>query len=181
MPGPQLRLKPLEFRRASVREQFRQGRQGDIHKARTAPAPAGADTGCVDANGPKQSLDFAGPLITETPKLQAVSANTGGKFLHLGLKDQTTKFAEQVLPFRQHHAHLLCRKPRDPPIEPANLDRLHLSPAVSGLEVDHPLHDRLLPTEEPIFPIQRCADQNFSTPRMELTTRKSQKGRIPPL
>ena len=63
--------------------------------------PAGADTGCVDANGPKQSLDFAGPLITETPKLQAVSANTGGKFLHLGLKDQTTKFAEQVLPFRR--------------------------------------------------------------------------------
>ena len=90
---------------------------------------------------------LAGPLITETPKLQAVSANTsaGDKFLHLGLKDQTTKFAEQVLPFRQRHAHLICCKPRDPPIEPANLDRLHLSPAVSGLELDHPLHDRLLP------------------------------------
>jgi hypothetical protein len=43
---------------------------------------------------------LAGLLITETPKLQAVSANTsaGDKFLHLGLKDQTTKFAEQVLP-----------------------------------------------------------------------------------
>jgi hypothetical protein len=68
---------------------------------------------------------LAGLLITETPKLQAVSANTsaGDKFLHLGLKDQTTKFAEQVLPFHQRHAHLICCKPRDPPIEPANLDR----------------------------------------------------------
>jgi hypothetical protein len=146
MPGAQLSLKPLEFRHASVREQFRHGRQGDIHKARTAPAPAGADTGCVDANGPKQSLNFAGPLITETPKLQAVSANTsaGDEFLYLGPKDRATKFAEQVLPFRQRQAHLLCRKPHDPPLEPANLDRLHFSPAVSGLELDYPLHDRLL-------------------------------------
>jgi hypothetical protein len=56
---------------------------------------------------------LASPLITETPKLQAVSANTsaGDKFLHLGLKDQTTKFAEQVLPFRQRRAHLICCKP----------------------------------------------------------------------
>jgi hypothetical protein len=100
MPGAQLPLKPPEFGSASVREQFRQGRQGDIHEARTAPASASADTRCVDADGPKQRLDFAGPLITQTPELQAVSANTsaGDKFLHLGLKDQATKFGEQVPP-----------------------------------------------------------------------------------
>jgi hypothetical protein len=140
MPGAQLRLKPPEFRRVSVRGAIPSGRQGDIHKARTAPAPAGADTACVDANGPKQSLVFAGPLITQTPKLQVVSANTsaGDKFLYLGLKDQATKFGEQVVPLRQCQAHLLCRKPHDPPLEPANLDRLHFSPAVLDLELDYP-------------------------------------------
>ena len=105
---------------------------------------------------PNRVLDFAGPLITETPELQAVSANTraGDKLLHLGLKDQAAKFGEQDLTLRQRQAHLLCRKPHDPPLELANLDRLHFSPAVSGLELDHPFHDRLPPTEESIFSIQ---------------------------
>ena len=62
------------------------------------------------------------------------------------------------------HAHLICRKPRDPPIEPANLDRLNLSPAVSGLELDHPLRDRLPPTEEPIFPISAAPTRIFPLP-----------------
>ena len=86
---------------------------------------------------PNRVWTLRGPLITETPELQAVSANTsaGDKLLHLGLKDQAAKFGEQVLTLRQRQAHLLCRKPHDPPLELANLDRLHFSPAVSGLEL----------------------------------------------
>src|SRR5580693_8870173 len=88
MTGAQLRLKPPRFRRASVRNQFRQGRPREIHEARTPSAWADADARRVDVDGPKKRLDFPGPLITETPELQTVSANPspGDKFFHLGLK-----------------------------------------------------------------------------------------------
>jgi hypothetical protein len=92
MTGAQLRLKPPRFRRASVRNQFRQGRPREIHEARTPSAWADADARRVDVDGPKKRLDFPGPLITETPELQTVSANPspGDKFFHLGLEDQMT-------------------------------------------------------------------------------------------
>jgi hypothetical protein len=86
----------------------------------------------------------------------------------LGLEGQTRKFAEQGLRFRERQAQLLRRKPSDTTFKPANLDRLHLAPAASGLELKHPLHDRLLPTEETIFPVPRRVDQNFSTPGFAL-------------
>jgi hypothetical protein len=82
----------------------------------------------------------------------------------LGLKDQTCKFAEQRLRLRQRQAQLLRTKPCDTTFEPANLDCLHIAPAASGLELEHPFHDRLPPTEETIFTVPRPDDQNFSTP-----------------
>ena len=52
MPGAQLCLKPPKLRRASVREQIRQGRPRDIHKTLTA-ARAAADARRVDCDGPE--------------------------------------------------------------------------------------------------------------------------------
>jgi hypothetical protein len=49
-----------------VRQQFRHSRQGDIHEAPDSSAGAGADTRRVNGNGPKQRLDLAGPLITQS-------------------------------------------------------------------------------------------------------------------
>jgi hypothetical protein len=54
-------------------------------------------------------------VSSNPPKVRA-KHNTG--------KDLTTKFAEQVLRFRQRQAQLLRRSPHDPPLKPANLDRL---------------------------------------------------------
>jgi pimeloyl-ACP methyl ester carboxylesterase len=116
---------------------------------------------------PKSVWIFPGPSIAETPEPPATPTNSvrGDKFLDLGLKDQTCKFAEQRLRLRQRQAQLLRTKPCDTTFEPANLDCLHIAPAASGLELEHPFHDRLPPTEETIFTVPRPDDQNFSTPR----------------
>jgi hypothetical protein len=88
MPGAQLCLKPPKLRRASVREQIRQGRPRDIHKALTA-ARAAADARRVDCDGPEKRLDLPGPSIADAPEPEATPANTiaGDQFLDLGLKD----------------------------------------------------------------------------------------------
>jgi Transposase len=107
MPRAQLRLKPPELGRASVRQQG----QEDIHKAPHIPAGAGADTRRVNGDGPKQRLDLAGPQITLTSRLEAVSAHTSarGEFLDPGLKDQASEFASPILSLRQRQAHFPCR------------------------------------------------------------------------
>ena len=111
MPRAQLRLKPPELGRASVRQQFHQRGQEDIHEAPHISAVAGADTGRVNGDGPKQRPDLAGPLITQTSRLDAVPAHTSarGEFLDLGLKDQASEFANPTLSLRQRQVHFPCR------------------------------------------------------------------------
>jgi hypothetical protein len=77
MPGAQLRLKPPQLRRASVRKQIRQGRPRDIHKALTV-AWAAADARRVDRDGPEKRLDFPGPSIAEMPEPQKIIAGGVG-------------------------------------------------------------------------------------------------------
>lgn len=78
-------------------------------------------------------------------------------------KEQARGFARQVLPPGQRQAEFLCREPGDPPLEPANLDRLYLSPATLGLELDLPLHDRPHPTERDHRPGAAPCRPVFST------------------
>ncbi len=49
--------------------------------------------------------------------------------------------------FRRRQIHLLRREPDDAPLEPADLNCLHVSPAVFRLKPDHALYDRLHPNE----------------------------------
>ncbi len=89
---------PWEFARAPVREQLGRGQQGERHEAADHRAGTRRDTRRVDGDGPDQRLDLTGPLVAQTPQLQAVPAHTSvrDELVHLGLTDQARNFAKQA-------------------------------------------------------------------------------------
>jgi hypothetical protein len=168
MARSQLSLNTLQFRCASVWQELRERREGQIDKPHLVRARAYADARGVDLGRAKQRLNGGGPAIALPPQRQAIRTDAGVRcvFLHLGLEREALKLREEIFALSQRQCNLVGRQTDDTPVEATHLDGFDISPTAMRLQLDRPFHC-LAPfvlRVGTIVHISSQSDQLFSTP-----------------